>query len=410
MKNQLPYTKDEDKINELENKVKYYEDYINNIQSSIGWKIISNIRNNPILYSFTKPARKLVQNLFERNANKNKVDYISSIEENILNIPPNVVLAICHANWIGVKHSTEALFQYNLYINEIYSKKEATTIANLISKKNITCIVFSGFAEGYQLLARQLKLINPQVKIMVFWHGNTTHMYEDYSWDRHCEIMKLCSEGIIDKVGFAKLSMVELYSKIGISTEFVMNYVPKNNVESKTDLRFINDNSIKIGLYASGNTWNKNAYTQIAAGKFISNSIINAIPCSERMKEFANQIGVRINGDKNVIPRNELLKHMGSNDINFYVTFSECAPILPLESLNLGVPCITGPNHHYFDNHPLYDYLVVRKPDDSKEIADKAAFAIENKSEIIKLYNEWYNENLCKSMKSVERFIGEIYE
>lgn len=146
---------------------------------------------------------------------------------------------------------------------------------------------------------------------------------------------------------------------------------------------------MKIGIYASGNTWNKNAYTQIAAVSLIENASINAIPYNNRMKSFAQQLNLNMEGSEKAVPREELLVTLASNDLNLYVTFSECAPLLPLESMNMGVPCLTGPNHHYFDGSPLKDYLIINSPDDPVEIAKKAKYAMENRKEILDLYNIW---------------------
>ena len=95
--------------------------------------------------------------------------------------------------------------------------------------------------------------------------------------------------------------------------------------------------------------------------------------------------------DRNIgyLKRQDLLNRMAQNDLNLYVTFTECSPVVPLESLELGVPCITGNNHHYFRNSKLYDYLVVKSEDNIDEIYSKARIAIENKDEIIKLYKSW---------------------
>ena len=72
---------------------------------------------------------------------------------------------------------------------------------------------------------------------------------------------------------------------------------------------------------------------------------------------------------------------MSNNTINLYVTFSECSPMLPLESLELEVPCITGNNHHYFkENNLLKKYLVIENETSIEEIKEK----IKNFLKIIK--------------------------
>ena len=50
--------------------------------------------------------------------------------------------------------------------------------------------------------------------------------------------------------------------------------------------------------------------------------------------------------------------------------------MLPLESLEVGVPCITGNNHHYFKNDELEKFLVVNQESNPIDIKNKieAAF------------------------------------
>ena len=110
-------------------------------------------------------------------------------------------------------------------------------------------------------------------------------------------------------------------------------------------------------------------------------------------------------GEYSHLKREDLLVEMSKNDITLYVTFSECAPMLPIESLEVGTICITGNNHHYFDGSKLYDYLVVEREDDVMAIYDKINYALENKEEIFRLYKDWKKENDEKTRKSVENFL-----
>ena len=96
---------------------------------------------------------------------------------------------------------------------------------------------------------------------------------------------------------------------------------------------------------------------------------------------------------------------MAKRDVVLYVTFSECAPMLPIESLETGTICIMGNNHHYFKGSKLHDYLVVEREDDLDEIVRKIKNALENKEEILRLYKAWKVENDNESAKSVEEFL-----
>jgi ubiquinone/menaquinone biosynthesis C-methylase UbiE len=406
-------------FNTLQSEVIYQKSVLEEIQSSLAWILISKFRNNTFLYSLSKPLRKCLKKLkkstdrivpFVSQQNKSIIsDEIINIKKQLEGIPSNSDIAIYHPEWLGVSHSTKELFDYTLAIQELHSHDKITELATILCEKMPRSITFSGFAIGYYELARQLKKMNSGISIKVFWHGNTTHMYEDYSWMRYQEIFQLCVDGVVDSWGFAKESMARVYSNINIVPSFfVMNHIePKEFADIKID--YSTKERINIGLYASGHTWNKNAYTQIAAASLMKNVKINAIPFNSRMKQFAQQLHVELDGFETQIPREKLMELMGENDINFYVTFSECAPLLPLESMNMGIPCLTGPNHHYFNNSPLKEYLVVNSPDDPVEIAAKAEQALNNKELIINLYKEWLQSNHSLSKQSIDVFLGREY-
>ena len=96
---------------------------------------------------------------------------------------------------------------------------------------------------------------------------------------------------------------------------------------------------------------------------------------------------------------------MSKNDITTYVTFSECAPMMPLESFEVGVPCITGNNHHYFEGTELEEYLVINNEEDPEEIKQKLLDCIKNKDKILKLYEKFRQENYKNAEKDVNEFL-----
>ena len=92
---------------------------------------------------------------------------------------------------------------------------------------------------------------------------------------------------------------------------------------------------------------------------------------------------------------------MSKNDINLYVTFTECAPLIPIESFELGVVCITSNNHHYWEKHELSKYVVVDQNDDVIKIHEKIELCLKNRELILKLYKEWKSEYDEKAKQSV---------
>ena len=79
--------------------------------------------------------------------------------------------------------------------------------------------------------------------------------------------------------------------------------------------------------------------------------------------------------------------------------------MLPLESLEVGVPCITGNNHHYFKGNELEKYLVVSQEEKPEAIRDKILSCMKNRDIIIKDYIKFRKYNLAQSREDVRKFL-----
>ena len=146
-------------------------------------------------------------------------------------------------------------------------------------------------------------------------------------------------------------------------------------------------------------------YSHMAAIKLLDNAVMDMVPLNEPAKQFAKQYKIEVTGIEKAISREKLLERIANNDVNLYVTFSECAPMLPLESMELGVPCITGNNHHYFEGSELEKYIVINDEADIEEIKNKIELCIENREKIIALYQEFSKQNLQDATRNVEEFL-----
>src|SRR5690606_34295234 len=98
---------------------------------------------------------------------------------------------------------------------------------------------------------------------------------------------------------------------------------------------------------------------------------------------------------------------MRRTHLTMYVTFVECCPMLPLESLSMGVPCIFGPNSHLLeDNEYLFQRLVVPFPDRAEVIADYAVRAMAERREIIDAYRAYYPAYRARSDEAYAAFMA----
>lgn len=345
--------------------------------------IIRNIKNKRAL--ITEQYIKDVDNaIFQIKKHKEK-DYI----------------VLHNGGWFGVTSATKELFENTIDCRELYRKKEVKRVGEAILDSNIKQVIFSSMSIGDKDLAIYLKRHNKNIKIKTYWHGSHSQVLDKYGWARNVEIIKLHKKGIVDVMSSCKESLLNFYKNEGYKALFITNKVT-------TDVKKVKQNSkdIIVGLYAAKcNDWRKNMYSQMAAVSLIKDAVVDMTPLNDEAMDFAKKIELKIQGEKTNIPREELLKRLSQNTVNMYVTYSECAPMLPLESFEMGVPCIIGNNCHYFEGSELEEYLVVNNEEDPEEIAEKIRSCIKNKDKILKLYNSFKKENLKEAKESVEKLL-----
>ncbi|MBR0351175.1 MAG: hypothetical protein IJH76_05125 [Clostridia bacterium] len=364
-------------------------DKIGNIKNSIKWNIQNFVHKWAIKYSIYVNRNKRV-NKIKQALSKQSEKYV----------------AICHPEWIGVKNSTKYTFGDNiLEIREQYTKKEAYMISKEIVNAGKKMVVFNAFANGWENIITSLKEIKPDIIVKLIIHGGNALLSECYDWEVHNIMLNLYERGQVDELCFVKKSLYEFYKAKGYNSSFLMNdviienkeqYIPKNK-----------DNKVlKIGLYSSGDRWVKNTYNQISAISLFEDVKLDCIPINSKISTLCRRYKVNLTGEETNVPKEEIYKRIANNDINVYVTFTECAPLIPLESLELGTVCITGDNHHYFTGTELEKYLVVTKEDDIMEIYNKIKYDLENREKILELYKEWKKEYSKKAKESVEKFLS----
>ncbi len=350
-----------------------------------------------LLFPFVKARR---DNIMAQNVNEEIREYGKNFDD----APDSEYVAFYNPNWLGTSIATKELFDFTLPLDELAEEKTIEYVADRIVSKGYKLIIFSAFALGWQKLMAAVHEKKPDIMIKVIWHGSNCMNIEAYDWVVFQHMFSLLSKGCIQSIGFVKKSMYEFYKKKGYNVEFVMNtlsldkeqYMPE--AENKDGVR-------RIGVYASGDRWVKNFYNQLCAASLMDNVKVECTPLSTKTLLFAELIHLDVEGEGKPMPRKELLRRMAGNDLNLYVTFTECAPLIPLESLELGVPCLTGNNHHYWEGTELGEYLIVDEADDVNKIHDKMEKCVANREKILRLYREWKKEYDVEARKSVEDFL-----
>ena len=288
--------------------------------------------------------------------------------------------------WLGVANSTKGLFKYIVPLEHVYEKTDIRNLAKTISDNNIKSVIFSQVCDGWIDIIKEIKKNDKEIKIKVIWHGNCYEYFSDFTWNLNKEVMDLYKEKLIDSFAFVRSIMYEFYKKVGFKCFYLQNNVHLNNIEK------IEKNKIetrKIGIYNADSRELKNIYTSLSAIKLVPNAIADVVPINEGAKKFTEILGLETSYVEDYIPTEELLKRIQQNEVNIYPTFTENAPMFPLESFEMGVPCLLGNNNDYFVGTKLGEFVILNKEDDPKYIKEKIINCIKHKDEIMELYKEW---------------------
>ena len=342
--------------------------------------------------------------LYRRYKQKISSKYLANINQAIEDIKSikKDYLIMHNPEWLGVTNATTELFDSRVRCGELLRNKDVKKIEKAIIDSNVKQVIFSAMCIGWKDLAINLKNTNKDIKIKVFWHGNHSQVSEPYGWARNIEIIELHKQGIIDVFSTCKESIIEFYKNEGYKTSLITNDV---NLPKKIKGKVAKD-EIRIGIYAAKcDDWRKNMFAQLAAASLIDNAVVDMVPLNPEAKNFANSIGLKLEGVEKPISREELLKRMSNNTLNLYVTFSECAPMLPIESFEVGVPCVFGNNHHYFKNNELEKYLLVKNEENPVMIANQIKNCLKNQEKVNQLYKQWKKENVSNSEKLAKEFL-----
>ncbi len=332
--------------------------------------------------------------------------YTNDVIEDIEEIKDKSFVAIYNPETIGIMNSTIELFgkKQCIKLYEIFNKKQIENIANAIVNNEFKQVIFATMAYGYKDLAEKIHELNSNIKIKFLWHGSHS-LFVVFNEQKFLEdLLQLQRRGVVSTIGFFKSAMADFYLSKGYDACLVMNDVNlKEKIEKNKE-----DKRLKIGLYSSGDRWEKNTYNQLSACAMVKDAYIDVVPETKLATSFCKLMNIKTVSDEPItsLKRKDLLNRMAQNELNLYVTFTECSPMIPLESFELGVPCIIGNNTDLFKDGKLNEMLVVKEEDSIDEIYDKINMVLDNKEEIMSLYKEWKKEYSAQVKKLKEEFLN----
>ncbi len=293
----------------------------------------------------------------------------------IKNKKPDII-AIASPNFRGVMSATSEMVPDIVEISNIYTRKKAAELAAEVVKYSSKKVLISGYAKGHDMLIEELKKADPDLRIFVLVHSAfiwfDVYPAENYVFER---FIKLAKDGIIEKVGFCKKDLAEYFKSQGLNTFFVMNrFYPE-----KHEFKNINKDEINIGVFGN-NLWYRNITNQVIGSLMIKNSKIHVNEITDHF--FIDQDRIEIHG---ILPKDDFLKLYKKIDINSYVSMTECFPMVAIESMQYGVPCLLSDTSDVYSLNPrLKSWLTVSTIDSPIGISKKINEVIKNYDDIQK--------------------------
>lgn len=323
-------------------------------------------------------------------------DWIARVQRS-----PVKLVSVSHPKWLGIKSSAHELFDHCYYIDDPVDAGSAIYYSRMLLAAGVGKLVLNGFPLSYKYLVDGLRKSAPKIEIYAIWHGSFLQSGEEVAWKGFQILLAYVRSNTIRKIGFVKQGMAEVMARNDVRTGFVMNRV-RTVPTGPSPVERDGGNS-KLGLWnIGGHSWRKLPFAMIAAASSARQCTLYLSGADQRIRAFAALLGANSVVSSEVTPQVLMPRMLAGMHLNLYVTLSECAPMLPLESLAVGVPCLLGPNSHYFrDNEYLHSRLVVPYPDSASVIASHIERALDERDEIVRSYIAYaptYNERAKQSL------------
>ncbi len=356
-------------------------------------KIIINIKR---LYNFARMQYSIYINIPKRIKKINKT--LAEKKENYI--------TICHPEMVEENDGIEELFKGNiLNLREMHTRKEAKKVANEIINSGKKNIIFNSYAEGWNMLISELKMIKRDIQVKIIIHDEMYSMSEKNNWNLLDNILDLYNKGYINELAFLKQSLYEFFNRKGYNAKRLMRTIEIINKE-KYMVKENKREYVKIGMYNALDTVSKNPYNQLSAISLLENVKLDYAPVNYKISMVARKYNINLCDASTELTNEDMYRRMADNNINLFISLAEDSSLNPIKSLELGTICLVGNSFEYFNGTELEKYIVVEKENDIIEIYNKIIYAIENKDKILELYKEWKKEYNTKA----EKYLNEIID
>jgi len=297
-----------------------------------------------------------------------------------LRLPEGVTgptLAVCHPEWRGVRTAARAFG--DPLVESADAGIHARAIIDAARDGGASTLVVHAFPPGADRLLTLAKTAGLHTRAVAHsspaQHG--AEVWEAAAVDR---VIALARDGVVDRVGFVKAGVAEVFSGMGIDAVHTPNRAPRFDPFDPLDL----GPGKHIGVFAAP-FWRKNVVTQLAAVSLMGE--VTAHVLERPVIGYLDALDIVEHGE---VPWPDFVRLQGSVDLNLYVSLSECHPMSPMESYLAGVPCLISRTSDLFRDDPdLWKTVTVSEADDPTAIAASARRLLDAGTDVVDRAREW---------------------
>jgi hypothetical protein len=320
-------------------------------------------------------------------------------------------IAVTCPRYLGVTSSTVNLFEHTYLVPgsraddpEALTEDDLRHHAKVIVATRAPRVVISGGDHRQHRLMQLIREAAPSVRCDLFFHGSYPQFSEDYVWHIFKMWVESARKGELYSIASDKFGYDRFVRALGLRGHVLLNRI-EGPLHECPDLP---ESPRHIGLWLSGTTYRKIPHAMLSALTMVPDVRLHGAGLCKRALELVDFFKIPAEfAQERQLAHDELFAAMRRTHLSMYVTFVECCPMLPLESLHQGVPALLGPNSHLFeDNAFLFERLVVPFPDRAEVIADYAERALRERREIIEEYRRYWPGYDARAKDSVRQFLN----
>ena len=241
------------------------------------------------------------------------------------------VVHVFHHAWHGIRAAAGYLPGEKLVIPADRTMTTEEIRAAIALLGTMRAAIFHGFSHHAESLVKLVGRRGLETQLFVVWHGSSAQFHSAAEYATFSRLITLKRDGHIAGIGCVKPGLPMLSEHL--HQQILINMPPRTRIRASgtpdgAALVPVRNNFWKnfhTNVYAAAN--HPRVRAVLVTSEFLKQ---RAMPTRAPVKELPEP------------PRAELLRHMAQSSVVLNVTLTDCQPMTALESLAVGVPCLTG--------------------------------------------------------------------